>query len=163
MADSTDEMGLTLGRTAKTATVLALCALLLLGNEPATVQAAEEAPTRLEMEQQMARLINRARRKKERRPLDLRARLSDVARDHSRRMKGAGTIFHSTLSKTVGSFAWRVAGENVGVGPSIESLHTAFMNSPGHRANVLYRDYDRVGVGVVRAGDTIYITILFLG
>ena len=36
-----------------------------------------------------------------------------------------------------------------------------WMNSPGHRRNILEKGYDRTGVGVAASGDRIYITQLF--
>jgi uncharacterized protein YkwD len=58
--------------------------------------------------------------------------------------------------------AWQSAGENIGTGFSVESLHTAFMNSPGHFANIV-GNYNRLGVGVVTDGDgRIWVTFDFL-
>ena len=42
------------------------------------------------------------------------------------------------------------------VGPTTPSLHTGWMNSPGHRANLLNGDVNRVGIAVVRARGGIY-------
>ena len=58
--------------------------------------------------------------------------------------------------------AWRSIGENVGVGDSVSSLHSAFMGSSGHRANILKPSYNRVGVGVVMDGSKIWVTVRFL-
>ena len=57
--------------------------------------------------------------------------------------------------------SWRAAGENVGTGGEVPSLHNAFMASPGHHANIV-GDYNRVGVGVVISGSTIWVTFNFL-
>ena len=58
--------------------------------------------------------------------------------------------------------AWQRIGENVGVGYSVSSLHDAFMNSSGHRANIL-GDFNRVGVGVVHeASGRIWVTVVFI-
>jgi uncharacterized protein YkwD len=51
----------------------------------------------------------------------------------------------------------------VGAGGSIRGLHQSFMASTAHRRNNLYRKYDRVGVGVVRRGARIWITVIFAG
>jgi hypothetical protein len=56
---------------------------------------------------------------------------------------------------------WRGAAENVGVGGSEASIQQAFVNSPGHHANIV-GPYNRVGVGVTLAGSSIYVTIDFL-
>ena len=44
-------------------------------------------------------------------------------------------------------FSW--LSENVVQGPSPEFIHAQFMKSPPHRANVLDKDMDSVGIGVV--------------
>ena len=89
--------------------------------------------------------------------------LVSVARAHSERMADDGTIYHnSNLSKEVGGGWWAI-GENVGMGPTCSSLHDAFMDSPGHRANILDKDYNQVGIGVVILDETIYVTVVFAG
>ena len=137
---------------------VALAAATVLAGLSATPAAAD-----LDAERQMLRMINRARENQDRQPLRLGERLSDVARRHSRLMRDEGTIFHSDLGHTVRNFSWSLAGENVGMGPSMESLHKAFMNSEGHRRNNLDRRFERIGIGVVWKGDTAFITVLFLG
>jgi hypothetical protein len=58
--------------------------------------------------------------------------------------------------------AYTHGGENIGTGYTVESLHTAFMNSSGHFANIV-GDYNRLGVGVVNDGDgRIWVTFDFL-
>ena len=57
---------------------------------------------------------------------------------------------------------WRSVGENVGVGYDAPSLHNAFMNSSGHRANVMKPAYNRIGIGVVHAGGKVWVTVRFL-
>lgn len=57
---------------------------------------------------------------------------------------------------------WRGVAENVGYGYGVQSLHDAFMGSPGHRANILGPSYNRVGVGVVHSGSRIWVTVRFL-
>ena len=56
---------------------------------------------------------------------------------------------------------WRSAGENVGTGGEVVSLHNAFVASAGHYANII-GTYNRVGVGVVVADGTIWVTFNFL-
>lgn len=67
------------------------------------------------------------------------------------------------LAEAVGTVEpnWRSAGENVGTGGEVQSLHNAFMNSKGHRDNIM-GDYNRAGVGVVISGTTIWVTFNFL-
>lgn len=114
-------------------------------------------------ERRLMWMQNKVRRARGLQPMRWRRSLSAIARSHSRTMRAAGDIFHSTLSGPIERFRWSIAGENVGVGPTIGSLYQAFMNSPGHRANILHRSYNRQGVGVVLDGSTIYVTIVFMG
>jgi uncharacterized protein YkwD len=44
------------------------------------------------------------------------------------------------------------AGENLALAPTIPVAHNGLMNSPGHRANILRREFGRVGIGVMDAG-----------
>jgi hypothetical protein len=57
---------------------------------------------------------------------------------------------------------WEALAENVGVGPDVARLHEAFMESDGHRRNIL-GNYNYVGVGVVRESETkIWVTVVFM-
>ena len=46
--------------------------------------------------------------------------------------------------------------ENIAVGPQPSTIHQAWMNSPGHRENLLNPGVDRVGVAVVARGNQLY-------
>lgn len=90
--------------------------------------------------------------------------LSLKAERHSQKMARSGYIYHSScLSCQFSSYSWSVGGENVGVGASMKSLHLAFMDSRPHRRNVLYRHYRYVGIGTVRSGGRMWVTVLFMG
>lgn len=96
-------------------------------------------------------------------PLKMSTSLVEYARSHSARMRDAGGIFHTEDLAVVANQRvpkWQRAGENVGMGGSVESLHTALMNSPGHRANIL-GDYNYVGLGVVHTSGKMYVTQFF--
>ena len=58
---------------------------------------------------------------------------------------------------------WHSLGENVGYGTSVSQLHSAFMASPLHKANILGSDYRFVGVGVAKAGGYMWVTVVFEG
>jgi uncharacterized protein YkwD len=88
--------------------------------------------------------------------------LNTVALKHTREMVARNNLYHTPSSV----FRWRVTrwsilGENVGVGGSVDSLHKAFMNSPAHRANVLYDSFNRVGVGAIKRDGRMWVTIVF--
>lgn len=86
--------------------------------------------------------------------------LDAIATNHSARMAAAGEIFHNGNLAGEVPGGWTGLAENVGVGPSAVDVHNAFMNSPGHAANIL-GGYDKVGIGVVEAGGAVYITEVF--
>ena len=87
--------------------------------------------------------------------------LVDDARVHAGVMADADKIFHSSNLAGV-TTGWAALGENVGVGPTVGELHTAFMNSAGHRANIL-GDWDSIGVGVTPTDKGyMFVTVVFM-
>jgi hypothetical protein len=46
--------------------------------------------------------------------------------------------------------------ENVAEGPSVTGLHIQWMNSPPHRANLLDRELNSVGISVVQSGNMLF-------
>lgn len=94
------------------------------------------------------------------RPLTMRTDLNAVAQRWADHMAAAGLLSHNpNLTTQVAN--WQTVGENVGEGPDVPSLDTAFWNSPGHRANILDTSYTDVGVGSTWAGGVLWITIDF--
>ena len=94
-------------------------------------------------------------------PLATRSEMVSFARNHTAAMIDAGKIFHSGNlgSATTG---WTKLGENVGVGGGCDSLHNAFMNSAGHKANILDKVYTSIGVGGGQAPNGQYfVTVVF--
>lgn len=78
--------------------------------------------------------------------------LTTAARKWSRHMALVNTgPHHSIIQQSVesecGSGWWRKIGENVGQSQDSAGVFQAYMNSPGHRANILDNAYQRVGVG----------------
>lgn len=111
-------------------------------------------------EDRFVQLINASRAGNGLGPLSVDGALVGAARSQSQRMASAGTIFHNQNLPNEVPGGWQSLGENVGTGGSVDSLHDAFMSSPGHRANVL-GDYDRVGIGIVMVGAQYYVTEVF--
>lgn len=86
-------------------------------------------------------------------PLVVDASMTVAARDWSDDMADGGFLAHAPDITVGAPNGWRLVGENVGRGSSVDRLVDAFMNSPGHRANVLNTSFDRVGVGVATGDD----------
>jgi uncharacterized protein YkwD len=118
---------------------------------PTAPASAATAPTPLE--QQFLHRIARVRADHGLRPYRVGGAITTIARAQALRMADQGTLYHNPRLTTEVP-AWKHVGENVGVGPDVVTVHRAFMGSTSHRANILSREYTRVGVGaVVRNGD----------
>jgi hypothetical protein len=86
--------------------------------------------------------------------------LQDVARRHAQRMAAENRLYHNpNLSAEVHD--WSRVSENVGFGPDVAAVHSALMNSTGHRANILDRGVSQVGIGVAWNGSRLYVTQVF--
>ena len=104
---------------------------------------------------------NSARASNGRRGYVVRGDLTAVARRQAGRMAASGRIYHNpNLTSEVSG--WRSIGENVGVGSSVSAIHSAFMGSSSHRANILSGTFTEVGIGTARGGDgRIYVSEVF--
>ncbi len=59
---------------------------------------------------------------------------------------------------------WRTTGENIAYGYATpESVMKGWMDSAGHRANILNANFDSIGVGVVSRNGVLYWTQVFAG
>ncbi|MFP5351118.1 MAG: CAP domain-containing protein [Actinomycetota bacterium] len=122
-----------------------------------SASAACYSPTR--PEKRFAQLINGARSATN---LQLDPELSKAAKVHTKEMVRANSLHHTpsdVLRRRVTN--WVELGENVGVGSTVTSLHSAFMNSPAHRDNIVRSSYRYVGVGVVKDDGRMWVTVIF--
>jgi uncharacterized protein YkwD len=152
----------TRGRRLGSLLALLVSGLLVLGAVGGTAVGDE----RLGPRRHMLALTNRDRVNHDRDALAFARRLARYAKAHSQAMADDGSIFHSTgnqLRRALDGYDWELGGENVGVGGSLESLENAFMASTDHRKNILRKVYDHAAVGIVRADDRIWITVIFYG
>ena len=80
-------------------------------------------------------------------------------------MRDQCRIWHSTLSDGAPS-NWRKLGENVGMGGAIDQVHEAYLNSPGHRANIMDPEFTQIGTAAVwgecRGYRTIFTVHVFM-
>jgi hypothetical protein len=106
--------------------------------------------------------LNDLRISKGLRPLGGNGGLTNMARGWSSQMASRGGISHNPNMASQAPGNWSRLGENVGMGPNVDSLHNAFVNSPSHYANMVNGYYDSVGVGVVQSGGTMFVTFNFM-
>ena len=121
------------------------------------------------MEKQVASLTNSERKAKGLSVLTLDSQLSKLARLKAEDMAKKGYFSHT--SPTYGSafdmmnkygVSYRTAGENIAKGQkTAESVMNGWMNSSGHRANILSSAYTNIGVGYAKdsRGNTYWVQI----
>jgi Cysteine-rich secretory protein family len=122
-------------------------------------------------EAQFVKRINEARVAGGLKELAVHVALVDAGRGWATKMRdtsvAAGVddclISHNPNLRTAVNAPWRKLGENVGCGDTdADALHEAFMNSPKHRENIMDPTFDSVGIGIVMAGDTMFVTEQFM-
>ena len=120
-------------------------------------------------EKQVVTLVNQERAKAGLKPLTIDNTLSKSARAKSQDMHDKHYFDHQ--SPTYGSpfdqmkkfgITYKSAGENIAMGQRTpQEVMNAWMNSSGHRANILNASYTHIGVGYV--ADGAYWTQQFIG
>lgn len=107
--------------------------------------------------------VNQARRAQDLLPLRWDESLASAARDHAAVMahhreaqhQFAGELGLSARVKQAGAhFTW--LAENVTQGPTAEFIHSQFLHSFAHRANMLDTDMNSIGVGVAEYGGQLF-------
>ena len=107
------------------------------------------------LEQEEFVLTNDARASAGVAPLQCDARIAEVARAHSQDMCERGYFSHTSLEglspfnrMQLAGIAFRIAGENIAAGNATAiATHNQWLNSSGHRRNILSSQYGRIGVG----------------
>ncbi|MWA02844.1 sigma-70 family RNA polymerase sigma factor [Actinomadura sp. LD22] len=105
------------------------------------------------VEQQVVDLVNRNRAKAGCRPLRVSPALHKAAQAHTEDMASRHVLDHGDPGAriTAAGFRWSAWAENIAQGQaSPPSVVTAWMNSQGHRANILNCRLTMIGVGFVR-------------
>lgn len=114
-------------------------------------------------------LVNAERAKAGLRPLSVDTRAAQAAQLRAQEIKNTfshtrpdGSSFSTALNQAGASY--RGAGENIAYGQnSPKAVMQGWMNSSGHRANILNKDYTAIGVGHYKdASGTDYWTQLFI-
>lgn len=124
------------------------------------------------MEQEVIRLVNEERSKRGLGLLNENWEVSRVARIKSQDMIDNNNFSHNsqiygTPFQMLTSFGIRYsqAAENIATGQqSAQQVMNTWMNSSGHRANILNPNFNRIGVGIARKGTTgpLYFTQIFI-
>lgn len=122
-----------------------------------------------QFEQEVVDLTNQEREKEGLAPLEIDTELSEVARAKSQDMQENNYFDHNSPNygspfDMMQSFGidYNTAGENIAQGQqSPEEVVDAWMNSQGHRENIMNGDFTHIGIGHVEDGN--YWTQMFIG
>ncbi|MBU9722032.1 MULTISPECIES: CAP domain-containing protein [Bacillaceae] len=118
----------------------------------------EAAEHHSQFEEQVVSLVNQQRRQNGLQPLQHRADLKNVAHKKAEDMINSNYFSHNSpnygspfdMLRTYG-INYRSAAENIAKGQTTpEQVMNSWMNSPGHRRNILNGDFDTIGVGFYR-------------
>ncbi len=113
-----------------------------------------------DLEQRVHHLVNEQRCRAKLPPLVWREDVARAARDHSKNMAERNFFDHEdprlgNVDKRLNRFRvpWRACGENIfmlhGYENPAQVAVQGWMESPGHRANILQKEFTHAGVGVV--------------
>jgi uncharacterized protein YkwD len=113
---------------------------------------------------ELARLVNVERADAGLGPLSVSTCAGGYAVAWSKHMAGTGEFSHQSLTPIMSGCSARGAGENIAYGGnSAAQFMSMWMNSAGHKANILRGSFTHIGVGVARnANGTWYATQDFL-
>ena len=107
-------------------------------------------------ETRVQNLLSGTRTSKGLAPLKRNDKLVGMARRQADRMAAKGSIYHNPslgAEMTSSGLDWQKAGENVGMGPDVDIIEQAFLDSPHHYENIVDPAYDTIGIGVVDGAD----------
>jgi uncharacterized protein YkwD len=115
------------------------------------------------VEKRLLELTNAERAKEELPALKAAPLLFKSAREHSANMAKQGKMEHELDGKNpfqrikgVG-YQYYLAGENIAFGPlDLKAVMNGWMNSEGHRKNILHKGYTEIGLGIARGSDGAY-------
>jgi uncharacterized protein YkwD len=89
--------------------------------------------------------------------------LASAAREHALRMAQRNTLSHQLPGEpavqdraTRAGARFSLIAENIAVAPNPSTIHSAWMQSPHHRENILDPELNVVGIAVIRGGDGLF-------
>lgn len=130
----------------RSALAVATVAALTLTMAP-TAQAATAQPSTATVQKYILQKTNEARTAQKLRPLVLNSALNKIAQDCSVKQASNAMMAHCPDYYTKYPVGWSTAAENVAWGYDYKQVVDAWLNSPGHRKNLLSASTD-IGIGV---------------
>lgn len=154
--------------------LLLLVLILGCGREP--TEPTTDNKTQIEkMELDLLALTNNARTENSLATLTMNDKLRSVARAHSEDMRDRDFFSHTNPDGKSpfdrlndAGITYSTAGENIaynsGYSDPANQAHNQWMNSPGHKANILNSSYTQIGIGIAGSTDnkTYWFTQVFI-
>jgi uncharacterized protein YkwD len=110
------------------------------------------------------RATNAARTKAGLRALSANACLTRLAQQHAEQLAAADTLYHQDLGTVIDACGTSTAGENVAMNPSGPAAMVGqWLDSPGHRANLLNSGFTLIGIGTAQAGNGAWYGVQVFG
>lgn len=134
------------------------------------VPAQQKIPELASMERQVFNAINQVRKEHDLKPLRWNTGAAQAARTHSANMAARGFFSHDdpeagglTERLNTAHIPWMACAENIfmqkGYRDPVQIAVKSWMDSPGHRANILDGEYTYAGLGIARgANGKLYYT-----
>jgi uncharacterized protein YkwD len=121
-------------------------------------------------EQKAFALLNADRTANGLQPLKLNTGLSALGENYAKDMINRGFFAHNNPEGQTpfdrmhqAGINYTYAGENLAINTSVTAAQKAFMNSTGHRANILNKNYTEVGLGVqTNSKGSVYVVQEFI-
>lgn len=159
----------TLGKQLAVGTAAAVTTFVLLAQASAafaSLRGTDRAPALSPEAQEVVELTNAIRREHDCGPLTADPALTGAARAHSDDMASRDYFSHTGRDGshagdriTAAGYRWTAWAENIAAGyESAEAVVEAWMDSDGHRTNILNCELRNIGVGYASAEDSTYGT-----
>src|ERR1700730_2921709 len=139
--------------------IAALAAIVLLTTSSSVYAQAEVSSA----ERALFDDLNRERSAKGLPALHWDAALASAAREHASRMAQRNVLSHQLPGEpqiqdraTQAGARFTTIAENIAVAPNSATIHSAWMQSPHHRENILDPGLNGVGIGVVKGSDGLF-------
>jgi uncharacterized protein YkwD len=114
-------------------------------------------------ERQLFAAANRERQERGLSALQWNEALANAARRHAMEMANRGVISHQfpgepsmPVRATRAGVHFSALAENVALAPTPLTIHDLWMHSPPHRANLLDKDMDSIGIGTVQRNGEVF-------
>jgi uncharacterized protein YkwD len=104
------------------------------------------------LREKLLNVINRVRVNHDLDPVSLNKRLSDPAKDHTRKMIRKGILFDPrNLYELLEPYNWNDVGADVvGCHDTLNKMMRQWMGESFHRSIILHPDLEKAGIGVIR-------------